>query len=112
MVFKDYDTTTVAGGASDGIGAPDFYVSATSFGAGDLLYVDNQLNAQPNDLAITSMFGDTPANGVTQISFGTGVASLGGLVEITPVGAPTPSFATALELQTLLSTTYVPIISA
>ena len=112
MVFKDYDTTTVAGGAQDGIGAPDLYVSATNFGAGDLLYVDNQLNTQPNDLAIASFFNDTPSNGVTQISFGTGVGGLGGLVEVTPVGAPTPSFVTALELQTLLSTTYIPIVSA
>lgn len=112
MVFKDYDTTVVAGGAQDGIGAPDLYVSATNFGAGDLLYVDNQLNTQPNDLAISSFFNDTPSNGVTQISFGTGVGGLGGLVEVTPVGAPTPSFVTALELQTLLQTTYIPIVSA
>ena len=112
MVFKDYDTTTVAGGAQDGIGAPDLYVSATNFGAGDLLYVDNQLNTRPNDLAISSFFNDTPSNGVTQISFGTGVGGLGGLVEVTPVGAPTPSFVTALEFQTLLQTTYIPIISA
>ena len=112
MVFKDYDTTVVAGGAQDGIGAPDLYVSATNFGAGDLLYVDNQLNTQPNDLAISSFFNDTPSNGVTQISFGTGVGGLGGLVEVTPVGAPTPSFVTALELQTLLQTSYIPIVSA
>jgi len=112
MVFKDYDTTTVAGGAFDGIGAPDLFVSATNFGAGDLLYVDNQLNTQANSLASTTFLGDTPANGVTQISFGTGVGGLGGLVEITPVGAPTPSFVTAAELQTLLAVTYMPIISA
>jgi hypothetical protein len=112
MVFKDYDTTTVAGGAFDGIGAPDFYVSATNFGAGDLLYVDNQLNTQANSLASTSFFNDTPANAVTQISFGTGVGGLGGLVEVTPVGGTTPSFLTAAELQTLLAVSYMPIISA
>ncbi len=111
MVFKDYDITTTAGGAQDGIGAPDFYVSATNFGAGDLLYVDNQNNLKPNDLTITTFLGDTPINGVTQISFGTDVGGLGGLMEITPTGAPTPSFATALALQTLLSTIYVPIVS-
>lgn len=111
MVFKDYDTTV-----ADLIGAPDLYVAATNFGAGDLLYVDNQLNTQANSLVSTTFLGDTASNattpGTTTLSFGTGVGGLGGLVEITPVGAPTPSFVTALELQTLLQVTYMPIISA
>jgi len=111
MVFKDYDTTV-----ADIIGAPDLYVSATNFGAGDLLYVDNQLNTQANSLVSTTFLGDTASNittpGTTTLSFGTGVGGLGGLVEITPVGAPAPSFITAAELQTLLQVTYMPIISA
>jgi len=112
MVFKDYDTTTPTSGSFDGVGAPDFWVSISNFGNDDLFYIDNQANNLPNNLSISSFFADTPSDGTTQLSFGTGTSGLGGLAEITPVGAPSPSFTSALELQTYLDMTYIPIVSA
>ena len=69
LVFKDYDPAG-GGNSSDGVAAPDLNVRVNNFGAGDLLYIDNQNPAVPNRLDSTTVLADTPEPGVTQLSFG------------------------------------------
>jgi hypothetical protein len=107
LVAKDYDT---AGGSAvlgyDGVKTADFYVAANNFGAGDLIYIDNQ-SATSNDLTQTGIvnYGTPP----TLVPFaGTG---LGGQVAISLAGS-TATFETIADLKTLLGTTTSPVISA
>ena len=116
LVFKDYNP---AGGArdADGVGAPDFYVRANNFGAGDMLYVDNQNPmAGPNLLGETTVLADTPADppGITQISFGAplvapvGSSGLGAVLEIDLAGT-NATFANLEQLKNLLGVAYQPV---
>jgi Ca2+-binding RTX toxin-like protein len=116
LVFKDYDP---AGGqdSSNGVGAPDFYVRANNFGAGDMLYVDNQNPmAGPNLLGETTVLADTPADppGITQISFGAplvapvGSSGLGAVLEIDLAGT-NATFANLEQLKNLLGVAYQPV---
>ena len=109
LVAKDYDDAgpnLVSG--YDGITMGNFYVAANNFGAGDLLYVDNQSN-NANDLAQTAFVN--PGIQPMTIQFaGTG---LGGFVDVT-LAAPNAAatFESVLALQTLLNTSAAPVISA
>jgi hypothetical protein len=108
LVFKDYDP---AGGSnsSDGVGAPDFNVRANNFGAGDLLYIDNQNPAAPNRLDSTTVLAETPEPGITQLSFGfPPEGGLGGLVEIDLAGT-NEDFETFEQLALLLDVNYNPV---
>ena len=116
LVFKDYNPAGGAGDA-DGVGAPDFYVRANNFGAGDMLYVDNQnLMAGPNLLGETTVLADTPADppGITQISFGAplvapvGSSGLGAVLEIDLAGT-NATFANLEQLKNLLGVAYQPM---
>ena len=105
LVAKDYDP---AGGSpgNDGIRMGDFYVAANNFGAGDLLYIDNQGGAA-NDLTQTNIinYGSPP----TTVQFaGTG---LGGLVDISLAGTVT-TFDTVAQMKALLAASTSPVISA
>ena len=105
LVAKDYNA---AGGSSgsDGVTTGDFYVAAKNFGAGDLLYIDNQGGAA-NDLTQTSIvnYGNPP----TTMQFaGTG---LGGMVDISLAGTLS-TFDTLSEIKTLLGSSTSPVISA
>jgi hypothetical protein len=107
LVAKDYDT---AGGSNssgyDGIKTADFYVAANNFGAGDLLYIDNQSIAA-NDISLTNVIN--MGNPPTTVQFaGT---SLGGLVDIALAGTTT-TFDTVAQMKTLLGTATSPVISA
>jgi hypothetical protein len=116
LAFKDYTSAgAILSGnlANDGIGSPDFYVRATGFGLGDLVYVDNQNPSQPNALEITTVLASTPTNGVTQISFAgyflsDSENSLNGLLEITLANS-TAVFSDFNELQNLLQSIYPPV---
>ena len=105
LVAKDYNA---AGGSvgNDGVTTGDFYVAANNFGAGDLIYIDNQ-SATPNDLTKTIVFHDgTPP---TTLQFaGTG---LGGLVHISLAGS-VATFDTIDLMKDLLGTGTSPVISA
>ena len=111
LVAKDYD---VAGGSAetgyDGVKTADFYVAATNFGAGDLLYIDSQ-GGNANDLTMTNFIDDgTPPTTVQFAGYG---ASLGGLLDISLAGtAATSTFETIAQMKTLLNTTTPPVISA
>ena len=113
VVFKDYDP--LAGDANSGytgIGSPgDDYVNLLNFGNGDLLYIDNQTNAAPNDLTQAAFIhsGTAPV----QLQFD-GYASQGGFpiwVDITTTEGTT-AFDSVEALKLLISTTYNPILSA
>jgi len=113
VVFKDYDP--LPGDAFNGytgIGSPgDDYVSLTGFGSGDLLYIDNQTNAAPNDLTQTAIIHSGVAP--SQVQFD-GYTPNGGQpiwVDITTT-AGTTAFDSVAGLQSLLSLAYVPIVSA
>jgi hypothetical protein len=108
LVFKDYDP---AGGdnSSDGVGAPDFNVRANNFGAGDLLYIDNQNPAVPNRLDSTTVLAETPEPGITRLSFGSPPeGGLGGVVEIDLAGT-NADFANFEQLAVLLGVNYNPV---
>jgi hypothetical protein len=107
LVFKDYDP---AGGRddSDGVGAPDLNVRANNFGAGDMLYIDNQSATTTNRLDVSSVFDNTPVLGVTQLSFGGVADGLGGLVEIDLAGSDA-AFVSFAELVALLGVNYNPV---
>ena len=108
LVFKDYDPSPGSvSQATDGIGAPDFYVRATGFAAGDLVYADNQTPTQANLLSQSQVLADTPVAGVTTVSFGTGTSGLGGVVEVTLAGS-TGTFDSIDRLRTLLGLSYAP----
>src|SRR3989338_1474044 len=112
-VFKDYDPLPGdAGTGYTGIGSPgDDYVSLLNFGAGDLLYVDNQTNTAPNDLTQTAIIHSGVAP--VQLQFD-GYTPNGGQpiwVDITTT-AGTTAFNDVAGLQSLLSLAYVPIVSA
>ena len=104
---KDYD----AAGASsslgyDGIKTADFYVAANNFGAGDLLYIDNQ-GVTVNDISISNIINN--GNPPTTLQFaGT---TLGGLVNISLAGS-SATFDTIAQMKTLLGTATSPVISA
>ena len=100
LVFKDYDP--LGGDASsDGVGAPDFRVRANDFGAGDLVYVDNQNPTSQNRLDATGVFPGDPVGGVTTLSYATGTGGLGGLLEIDLAGTDA-TFESLQELAVLL----------
>ena len=107
LVAKDYD----AAGASsslgyDGIKTADFYVAANNFGAGDLLYIDNQ-GVAANDLTQSIIINN--GNPPTTLQFaGT---TLGGLVNISLAGS-SATFDTIAQMKTLLGTATSPVISA
>ena len=107
LVFKDYDP---AGGnnSSDGVGAPDFRVRANNFGAGDLVYVDNQNPASQNRLDATGVFPGDPVEGVTTLSYASSTGGLGGLLEIDLAGT-NASFTSLEQLKTLLGVSYQPV---
>ncbi|WP_310451438.1 putative Ig domain-containing protein [Sulfuritalea sp.] len=113
-VFKDYDPLPGDANAGyTGIGSPgDDYISLLNFGAGDLLYIDNQTNTAANDLAQTAILhsGTAPV----QLQFD-GFTPNGGQpiwVDITTTQG-TSAFDSVAALTTLLQiTTYVPIASA
>ena len=107
LVFKDYDP---AGGnnSSDGVGAPDFYVRANNFGAGDLVYVDNQNPTSQNRLDATGVFPDDPVAGVTTLSYASSTGGLGGLLEIDLAGT-NAVFETLGQLALLLGVNYNPV---
>ena len=108
LVAKDYNA---AGGDAplglDGISVADFYVAANNFGAGDLLYIDNQ-SAAANDTSQLGIvnYGTPP----TTVQF-TGAAGLGGLVDISLAGSAA-TFDSVNQLKSLLATTTAPVISA
>jgi uncharacterized repeat protein (TIGR02059 family) len=104
LVAKDYEA---AGGSpgNDGVKTGDFYVAANNFGAGDVVYIDNQGGAA-NDLTQTNVinYGTPP----TTVQFaGTG---LGGLVDISLAGS-TATFDTVTQLKSLLGASTDPIFS-
>jgi len=105
LVAADYDA---AGGAAgnDGVKTGDFYVAANNFGAGDLLYIDNQGGAA-NDMTQTNIvnYGTPPS---TAQFAGTG---LGGLVDISLAGT-TATFDTFEQMKVLLGSASSPVISA
>jgi hypothetical protein len=107
LVFKDYDP---AGGdnSSDGVGAPDFRVRADNFGAGDLVYVDNQNPTSQNRLDATGVFPEDPVAGVTTLSYATGTGGLGGLLEIDLAGSDAV-FESFEQLALLLDLNYNPV---
>jgi Ca2+-binding RTX toxin-like protein len=108
LVFKDNDTS---GGdtTSDGVGAPDFYVRANNFGAGDMVYVDNQNPAASNRLDSTTVLADTPPNeGVTTLSFAGSTGGLGGVIEIDLAGT-NGTFTSLEQLKNLLGVAYQPV---
>ena len=104
LVAKDYNA---AGGSDgyDGVTTGDFYVAANNFGAGDLIYIDNQ-GATSNDLTQTIIVNvGTPP---TTVQFaGTG---LGGLVDIS-LAAIVTTFDTVTQLKSLLGASTDPIFS-
>ena len=109
LVFKDYDAAPGSEAeAFDGVGAPDFYLRANNFGAGDLVYVDNQNPAQANLLGQSQVLADTPTAGVTQISFGTGVGGLGGVLEIDLAGGDAV-FGAVGDLKDLIGSIFPPL---
>lgn len=109
LVAKDYDDK---GGnlAYDGIKVNDFYVSANQFGAGDLIYIDNQFSALNDFFGLSIInYGRPP----TTIQFaGNGNEGLGGFIDITLVGSSVSTFDSLSEMQKLLGIDYSPIISA
>lgn len=115
VVFKDYDPA--AGDVNlgyAGVGSPgDDWVNLLNFGNGDLLYIDNQTNAVANDLT-QSAFNNNGVSApiVMQID---GYAGTGGFptsVGITTTQGASGLFSDVAGLQSLLSLTYVPIVSA
>ena len=107
LVAKDYDA--VGGSAStgyDGVKTADFYVAAASFGAGDLLYIDNQSNTV-NDVANTNIINRGAPPTTLQFA-GTG---LGGIVDISLAGTTT-TFDTVAQMKLLLGASTSPVISA
>ena len=105
LVAKDYSS---AGGADgyDGVTTGDFYVATSNFGAGDLIYVDNQGGAT-NDLSQTNIIND--GNPPTTVQFaGTG---LGGMLDIS-LAATVATFETIFEMKSLLGNATNPVISA
>jgi hypothetical protein len=105
LVAKDYNA---AGGSdgNDGVTTGDFYVAASNFGAGDLIYIDSQGGAA-NDLTKTNIidYGTPP----TTVQFaGT---NLVGLVDISLAGNST-TFETFVLMKSLLDTATNPVISA
>jgi hypothetical protein len=105
LVAKDYSSSGGSPG-NDGVITGDFYVAANNFGAGDLLYIDNQ-SAVANDMTKTNIINHgTPP---TTVQFaGT---NLGGLVDISLAGTTT-TFDTIAQMKTLLGTSTSPVISA
>ena len=107
LVAKDYD---VAGGSAetgyDGVKTADFYVAAARFGAGDLLYIDNQSNTV-NDVANTNIINRGAPPTTLQFA-GTG---LGGIVDISLAGTTT-TFDTVAQMKLLLGASTSPVISA
>jgi len=107
LVAKDYDATGASTSLGyDGVKTADFYVAANNFGAGDLLYIDNQGGAA-NNLTLTNIInmGAPP----TTVQFAG--ASLGGLVDISLAGS-SATFDTVAQMKTLLGTATPPVISA
>ncbi|MEI8266615.1 MAG: Ig-like domain-containing protein [Betaproteobacteria bacterium] len=110
LVFKDYDPAG-GGDSSDGVAAPDLNIRVNNFGAGDLLYIDNQNPAVPNRLDSTTVLADTPDPGVTQLSFGgrTDIEeALTALIEIDLAGS-NAVFESFDQLKTLLNVAYQPV---
>ena len=105
LVAKDYDATALSG-ANDGIKTSDFYVAASNFGAGDLLYIDNQ-SAQANNVAFTIAID----KGVPPTTVQFAGTSLGGLIDITLAGS-VATFETIAQMKTLLGASTSPVISA
>ena len=108
LVAKDYDATGASNSLGyDGVKVADFYFAANNFGAGDLLYIDNQGAGAANDLTLSNIINN--GNPPTTLQFaGT---TLGGLVDITLAGS-TATFDTVLQMKTLLSASTSPVISA
>jgi len=110
LVFKDYDS---AGGdadqAIDGIGAPDFYVRAINFGAGDLIYIDNQNPDAPNLLSEIGILANQPTPGVSTIPFGPPPeGGLGAVLEIDVLNTSI-AFNSISSLQSLVGSLFLPL---
>ena len=107
LVAKDYDAAgSSASTGYDGVKTADFYVAATSFGAGDLLYIDNQ-SSTLNDIASTIIINHGAPPTTVQFA-GTG---LGGIVDISLAGTTT-TFDTVAQMKLLLGASTSPVISA
>ena len=107
LAAKDYDAAgPIDATGYDGVKTGDFYVGLDNFGAGDLLYIDNQ-SSVANNLIFANIIDDgTPP---TTLRFaGT---SLGSLVDISLSGTTT-TFSTIDDMKLLLGTTTSPVISA
>jgi hypothetical protein len=114
VVIKDYDPA--AGNANigyTGIGSPgDGYVNLLNFGTGDLLYIDNQTNAAVNDLTQASIGNSGVAPNKLIIDGYTPQGGFPTWVEVTTTQGTTGVFSDVAGFQSLLSLTYVPIVSA
>ena len=105
LVAKDYSAPGGSTG-NDGVTTADFNVAASNFGAGDLLYIDNQGGAA-NDLTQTIIINRGTPPSTVQFA-GT---NLGGFVDISLAGT-TVTFATITEMKNLLGASISPVISA
>jgi uncharacterized delta-60 repeat protein len=105
LVAKDYNA---AGGApgNDGVTTGAFYVAASNFGAGDLIYIDNQGGAA-NDLSQTYIGNDGSPPAKVQF----GETGLGGMVDIS-LAATVATFDTIAQMKALLGSSTSPVISA
>jgi hypothetical protein len=105
LVAKDYNA---AGGSDgyDGVTTGEFYVAANNFGAGDLIYIDNQSGAA-NDLTQSNIvnYGSPP---IRVMFAGTG---LGGMVDLSLAGT-VATFDTIDSMKALLGSGTSPVISA
>lgn len=90
LAFRDYADKAPSGEQGfDGVQVRGFWVSATDFGADDLIYIDNQ-GDQPNDLAQSYILNTGNAPSRVQFAADTNAPagnSLAGWIDVTLVGS-------------------------